>query len=345
MRAKEKILELLEKSGEEGILQSEIVHNLKLSKSTVSEILSQLEKEERIFRKLVSGRSMRVWLRKNVPFSMEGYIRIGILKATEYAAVVKAAKEVSRGNVDVRVYGDAISLTRDAVYNRIDIAASPLVTQTLFGVLHKNLRILRKVAEGGSGIVYGGPSNGIYGTTEMSTMEMNIKSVREVFQVRQLRYFRSPENMVRSFLEGELEGIAIWEPHLTWLEREGYRVMPFSQLIGNFPCCSLAANLNALQVNSELIHDFLSLYDSMVSEIRNLLKSEVTEELVRYAADIAEVLGVEPELAGHSLKRYTFDGKLSAEAVAEFLRKWGMNISVESLKEIIPEGPQDSLEP
>ncbi len=334
MRARERILELLERSGEDGVLQSEIVQHLRLSKSTVSEILSQLEGEDLIFRRLVSGRSMRVWLKRHVPFSLEGYIRIGILKATEYAAVVRAAKEVSEGVAEIRVYGDAISLTKDVVYNRIDIAASPLVTQALFGILHKNLRILRKVAEGGSGIVYGDTSNGIFGTTEMSTMEMNIRSVREVFNVRQLRYFRSPESMVRGFLEGELEGIAIWEPHLTWLERKGYRVMSFSQLIGSFPCCSLAANVDALRINSELIDDLLSRYDSIVGEVSELPELS-PEDMQKHAADIAEILGVETELAGESLRRYRFNGKLSAENVAEFLRKWGMNISVESLKEII----------
>ena len=335
MRARERILELLEKSGEDGVLQSEIVQHLNLSKSTVSEILSQLEEEDLIFRRIVSGRSMRVWLKRHVPFSIQGYVRIGILKATEYAAVVRAAENVSKGVVEVRTYGDAISLTRDAVYNRIDIAASPLVTQTLFGVLHKNLRILRKVAEGGSGIVYGNVTNGIFGTTEMSTMEMNIKRVKEVFNVRQLRYFRSPESMVRSFIEGELEGIAIWEPHLTWLERKGYRVMPFSELIGSFPCCSLAANVDALQVNSELIHEFLSRYDSTVAEMLELSGTETGKGLESYAADIARILGVEAELAAESLKRYRFDGKLNVEKVADFLRKWGINVSVESLSEII----------
>ena len=332
MRAREKVLKLLERSGEDGILQSEIVQQLNLSKSTVSEILSQLEGEDLIFRRLVSGRSMRVWLKKHVPFPIEGYIRIGILKSTEYAAVVRAAKEVSSGVAEVRLYGDAISLTKDVVYNRIDVAASPLVTQTLFGILHKNIRIVRKVAEGGSGIVYGDTSNGVFGTTEMSTMEMNIKKVREVFNVRQLRYFRSPENMVKSFLEGELEGIAIWEPHLTWLEKKGYRVMPFSQLIGSFPCCSLAANVDALRINSELIEEFLLRYDSIVGEVSQELSPEIMQ---KYAADIAEILGVEVGLAGESLKRYRFNGKLQAENVAEFLRKWGMNVSVESLKEII----------
>lgn len=334
MRARERILELLEKSGEDGVLQSEIGQHLNLSKSTVSEILSQLEGEGVIFRKLVSGRSMKVWLKRHVPFSIQGYVRIGILKATEYAAVVKAAENVSKGVVEVRTYGDAISLTKDAVYNRIDVAASPLVTQTLFGILHKNLRILRKVAEGGSGIVYSHVTNGIFGTTEMSTMEMNIKRVREVFNVRQLRYFRSPESMVKSFMEGELEGIAIWEPHLTWLEKKRYRVMPFSQLIGSFPCCSLAANLDALRVNSEIIQEFLSRYDTIVAEMLEPETREV-KDLERYAADIAEILGVDVRLAAESLRRYRFDGELNPEEVADFLRKWEMNVSVESLKEII----------
>jgi len=324
-------MELLERSGEDGVLQSEISHKLHLSKSTVSEILSHLEKEGVIFRSIISGKSMRVWLKSYTPFPVEGYLRIGILKSTEYAAVVKAAKEV---DAEIRLYGDAISLTKDVVYSRVDVAASPLVTQTLFGVLHKNLRLLRKVAEGGSGIAHSNISNGVFGTTEMSTMEMNIKRVREIFNIRELRYFRSPESMVKSFTEGELEGIAIWEPHLTWLEKKGYKVIPFSQLIGSFPCCSLTANVDVLRINSELIDDFLSCYDSIVSEMSELQYDQY-EDVEKYAADIAETLCVKTDLVGESFRRYRFNGKLSAEEVAEFLRKWDMNISVESLKKII----------
>ncbi|MCS7143468.1 MAG: winged helix-turn-helix transcriptional regulator [Archaeoglobaceae archaeon] len=284
MKAEEKIISLLEASKENGELQSEISRKLNLSKSTVSEILSAMEEQKIIVRSEVSPKSYRVWLTKYFPQPLEGALRIGILKASEYARVVSAGKKLG---AIFRVYRNGIEATKDLVHGVVDIVASPFVTQAFFGVLMKNITIFRPVAMNGSGVAF---SNGKeFGCSEFSTMERILRKFMKARGINErIRFFNSPEEMVSEL--SNLRGIAIWEPYLSLISEN---IEYFNSVLGDFVCCSLAVNNEFLDKNRDLFEDFLVEYE----------KSDPKEGV----EELAELIGFSKELIAKSLHSYNFN--------------------------------------
>lgn len=284
MKAEEKILSLLESSKERGELQSEIARKLNLSKSTVSEILSIMEEQKIVVRSEISPKSYRVWLTKYFPQPIEGVLRIGILRASEYTRVISAGKKVG---AIFRVYKNGIEATKDLVHGVVDIVASPFITQAFFGVLMKNITIFRPVAMNGSGVIF---SNGKeFGCSEFSTMERILrKFMRKRGINERIRFFNSAEEMVSEL--SNLKGIAIWEPYLSMISEN---VEYFDSILGDFVCCSLAVNNEFIEKNRDLFDEFLSKYD----------KSDVKEGVEH----LAELIGFSKELISKSLSSYDFE--------------------------------------
>lgn len=303
--AEQRIKNLLESVREEGILQSEIHERLGLSKSTVSEILSLLEENKEVFRKRVSGKSYRVWLSKYSPEPVRGIARVGILRASEYPKVVSAAEKV---NAFVRVYDSSIELTKDLVHGHVDIAASPFVTQAVFGVLMKSIKIVRKVAMNGSGVVYSGRKSGYWGCSEFSTMERNLRKYLEVKDLKErIRYFKSPESMIKSL--HELKGIAIWEPYFTMIEG---KKEPFNEIIGDFVCCSLALNNTFAELNPEIVDKFLTEFDRAKAGSKEATK-------------LSRIIGFTDDVIEKSFDNYIFDPEQTfTERELEELRLGGV---------------------
>ncbi|WP_456477748.1 MarR family transcriptional regulator [Geoglobus ahangari] len=296
----EEILRVLEERRFEGILQSDLVRLLKASKSRVSEVLRVLEKNGLIVREREAGKNLRIWLAE---YSARR-VKVGILRASEYA------KLISAGEYSFIVYGNAIDLTRDLALGKIEFGASPLVTQIMFGVMMKNIKIVGVVAENGSGVVFGDEKNGVFATTEMSAMEMNLRATREKLGVRSFRYCDSPECLLSSL--GEVEGIAIWEPYFTQIEREK---LPFSEIVGDFPCCTLAVNAGFLRGNE--------------GEVENLVRgmSRASVDLDK----VSRVLDFDRQVVEKSLSSYRFAPSYTLEEVERYLKRGGVEISRESL--------------
>ncbi|MBO8182003.1 MAG: MarR family transcriptional regulator [Archaeoglobus sp.] len=327
MGAEKRILDLLDEVGGDGILQSEIPKILNLSKSTVSEILSEFESKGLVIRKKISARANRVWRTENYPFPYPGVLKLGILKSSEYAYLIKAAVEEG---VVVKLFNDPIDLTRSLSQGRVDMAASPLLTQLVMGVLMKNFRIIRIVAKNGSGVVFSNSKVGVFGTTEMSTMDRNLRRflslIGKDFKIDfKIHYFNSPESMIESLRNGEIEGLAIWEPYLTLLEEEGYKAKRFSEVIGEFVCCSLAVNEESLALNRGKIESFLGIYDGGCGK-------ELKREDLNL---IAEKLEFEVGLLERSIKSYIFCPEVKEEEIVSYLEGSGINLSRESLRTVL----------
>lgn len=298
-----KILEVLEERRFEGILQSELVKILNASKSRVSEVLKDLEDRGVVVRRREAGKNLRIWLSR---YSKDS-VKVGILRASEYARLI------SSGDFSFIVYGNAIDLTRDLALGRIEFGASPLITQVMFGIMMKNIRVLGVVAENGSGVVFGDERNGIYATTEMSAMEMNLRATREKLGVNSFRYCDGPDCLLDSL--AEVEGIAIWEPYFTTTDREK---IPFSEIVGDFPCCTLAVNRNFMEENESVASHIL----------RGMKNSHIDIEKV------AKVLGFDEGVIRDSVKSYRFAPDYSMEEIERYLKKGGIEISRESLSSV-----------
>ncbi len=296
----DRILQLLEDRKFEGILQSELPAILNASKSRISEVLSYLERQGVIVRRREAGKNLKVWLKEY----SEGSTKVGILRAVEYA------KLISSGDHSFIIYSNAIDLTRDLALGKIDIGASPLVTQVMFGVMMKTIQIRCVVAENGSGVVFGDADNGVFATTEMSAMEMNLRAVRDRLGIKGFRYCQSPECLISS-LNG-VEGIAIWEPYFSSMDREK---IPFRELEGDYPCCTLAFNSGYIQRDPDGAEKFVREFE------RTGIDVEKVSSLTRF----------KPDEIRRGLKSYRFNPRYGFEDVVEYMKKGGIEISPESL--------------
>jgi len=324
LNAEERILRIVGERREEGILQSEIAKTLGLSKSTVSEVLQRLEREGRIVRERVAGKSMRVWLAEFSPKPIEGRVRVGVLRASEYPHVLLACDEV---DAIVKVFDSAIELTKALSFGYIDLGVSPFVTQTMFALTLRSIRIHCIVAYNGSGVVMKKELGRCrsFGTSELSAMESNLKLFLERLglDINRLtfKYFSSPESMVKLFKACEFDAVAIWEPYFTSLKGK-YDWIEFREVIGDFPCCSLASNVRFYEERRDVVRNFVE-----------GLRSYTEFDERRGARIVSEVMGFEEETVARSFESYRFSAELKQESF-RFLERYGLKLTEETIKKI-----------
>ncbi|KXB05501.1 hypothetical protein AKJ50_00760, partial [candidate division MSBL1 archaeon SCGC-AAA382A13] len=324
---KEKILKLLKRKGEDGILQSNITNELNLSKSTVSTSLSQLEKENKIYREKVAGKSKRVWLLDRVPHSLDNLIRIGIIRAAEYPHVVLAAKQMNEKS-QVRVFDDAREATRALDKGQIDIAFTPLRTQIYHSLVNQKFKIYAGCARKGCGIIARSvPSeNTAYASSSLSTMEMNLKRFLEERELNPYRmnitYFKTPGEIFRSYLRGEVEAVSIWEPYLSLLraQTENPLVFPPTRPLRTSPCCTLGVNNRFIEKNEVLFKKFLEEYIDASEKFKK-------RKFLEKGADmLAERTNLDKNLLLASFENYEFTYRLREEKILNYVENFDLKI-------------------
>ena len=319
MRAREKILSLLKARESDGAMQSEICTSLKLSKSTVSEILKELEAKGEVVKEKI-GRAYRVWHTDFAPFPV-ARVRVGILKAAEYPHVILAAKNL---NARIVVFENALKLTRALASGSIDIGFSPLITQVLFGLLLKSIKIHAVVAYNGSGVVSRKEIEEArsFATSELSAMESNLRLFIEKkgLEVEKIRYFSSAERMISAFEQGEFDAVAVWEPYFSKLEGFKYE---FRDVIGDFPCCSMASNVAFYNLRREKVVEFKREMERCLKELNDKKAFEALS-FFGFGRDVLEV----------ALKRYKFSAEIGRKDV-EFLENYGIKLIGENVEKLI----------
>lgn len=318
MNAEKRIVELLSGRREEGILQSEIVRILGLSKSTVSEILRRLEEGGVIVRERVAGKSMRVWLSEFYPKPVRGLMRVGVLRASEYPHVLLACEDFG---AKIKVFDSAIDLTRALAFGSIDLGVSPFVTQTLFALTLRSIRIHRIVAYNGSGVVMKKELKVCksFATSELSAMESNLKLFLDRIGVSDVKfkYFSSPESMMDGFRRCEFDAMAIWEPYFTMMK--DYPRMEFKEIIGDFPCCSIASNVQFTE--EDLLESFLRSLKGYAKEFDKKKGAEI----------VSRIMGFDEAIVLESFDSYRF----SADPCDfEFLENYGLKLTKETIERI-----------
>lgn len=323
MSAKGDILAYLTAKGHEGILQSEL-YRLNYSRSTIVEAIESLEKEKKVIRKEIGKKAYRIWLVEEAPFPIEGVLRLGLLRAVEYPHAILTAKDLEREyDVRILVYNSAIELTNALALGKVDLACSPLITQVLFGLLTKNLRIAGGCGFGGSGVVLKGDlKEGIkIGSSELSTMETMLKLFLEkhgLVDKAKVIYFKKPEEIVKSFLEGEIDALSIWEPYLSSLEKEGFKVYRYVELFGFYPCCALGVNYEFFKINKEIFYKFMDYYKKNTKSLK-----QRKEEAIRL---MEMVFGFKQEQIRNGFEGFVYDYRLSKEQVESALERFGLKV-------------------
>ncbi len=299
---------------------------LGLSKSTVSEVIRILEERGEVVRENVAGKSMRVWLSEFAPKPVKGLIRVGVLRASEYPHVLLACEELG---AKVKVFDNAIELTRSLAFGTIDLGVSPFVTQVLFALTLRSIKIHCIVAMNGSGVLMKKRIEDceVFATSELSAMESNLKLFLEKFGTDisevSFRYILNPESMIERFRSCEFDAVAIWEPYFTML-KEKFEHIEFRDVIGDFPCCSLSSSVQFYRNSKDLIEKFIK----TLKRVARSFDAEKASEL------ISEKMGFDAELVRRSFESYKFMADLKFEHF-EFLENYGLKLTKEAVRSII----------
>ena len=333
MKAKEVLIRILKDRESEGILQSEL-YSLSYSKSTIANALERLSKEREIIRRKIGKKQYRIWLTDYAPFPIEGVIRVGILRAVEYPHVLLTVERLKSEGIDarVRIFDSAIDATRALAICQVDLACSPLVTQVINALVFKSIRIYAGCGFNGSGIVFKSGDAERYACSELSTMEANLKYYLKEERKLDLSevdimYFKSPERLVEAFTSCEVDAIAIWEPYLTTLK--DFKVLEFKEILGRFPCCTLAVNKDFEEEQHGLLEKFLKTYERC--------SKKVYEEKDLAIKLMGKYLGFDESLLRISFGKFEYSSKITIDEISETLKRFGLVLTKSAIEEIFHE--------
>ncbi|NPA75557.1 MAG: transcriptional regulator [Euryarchaeota archaeon] len=316
------ILKILKKAGRRGILQESFTREHGISKSTVSTVLSALEEESLVVRKRVAGRSYMVWHVDFAPGPVRGMVRVGILKAIEYPGVLLAASDMK--NVKLKVYTNAFKLTRDLAEGYIDVGCSPLITQTLFALVHRSIHINGGCGFNGGGVVFRKGKPERFGSTELSTMEFSLRRFMELRGMDgEILYFSRVEEMKRAIEAGTVDAVAIWEPYLTELS-EKYSVVRFEEVFGEYPCCTIASSVKSERRKEH--REFLEAYRRAVDSIDSRVDEVIALE--------SKLLRLSRRAIRRAFHGYKYSWHLDRELAMKTLEDYGIKLTEESVSKV-----------
>lgn len=305
----QKIVELL-RDGEK--TQRELREKLNISKSYLSEILQKMEKEGIIKREKISERTVVVKINK------EKVLNIGILKATEYAAVFLTIKDLNNYNIKLHAFNNSLEEMGALLTGNIDIAFAPLITGFIFHLIDSRIVVLSACARGGSGIVYH-EKNGVLGSTMFSTMDLQSRFFKDEF--KSIRYFQSPDEMLKHFKNKSVDAISIWEPYLSIL-RENSKIIPGKKEL----CCGLITLKDRI---NRIIKKF---YQEFIKNTMAISKNERIDEASELMADFFKI---EKEIILESLKNYIFTNEIDENELQNAVMNFGISINKDLIKDYI----------
>jgi predicted transcriptional regulator len=247
---REKVLEALRMGAGELVPQSYIHKSLKISRSRVSEILGELEREGLISRVKVGNQYLIKLLDfRGEPPSRLRVFRVGLVWSSEYPFLTifaKKVKEELNAIIKTVVFTSSIQATKALVLGDLELALTPTITQLHFYSAFKNFRIIGGGAYGGSKVlVKDSASAHTTYSSELSTMDLvRSLSMREgIIPADTLtRYFRSPEEILKAISAEAVKYAVVWHPIYRRLERAGYREVLRSEDLEVMYCCTLAAS-------------------------------------------------------------------------------------------------------
>ncbi|BBD72535.1 MarR family transcriptional regulator [Sulfodiicoccus acidiphilus] len=287
MSARDRLLDVLSKLID--VRQTDLPRLAGLSKSRVSEVLKELEKEGRVVRAKGPGNTRRVRLAK--------VLRIGIIRAAEYPFVLPFIKILKEKGLlaDLRFYRNGVELTLDLALGKLEVGFSPYITQLILSTVFPNIKLVAGAAHGGGALVGRGDP---IGSTSLSSMELwtFLAGKEAVIPAK------SAEELERMLLTGTVGAVALWEPFVTKLKRMGYTVEPFELM----PCCTMAVSST---VDSD---DVKKIYEKAMDSFKSSKE--------RWLSPYAEVLGEDYSLIAEAVSNYVFDPYLDERGLRNKLR-------------------------
>lgn len=303
------------------MFQNDLENYMGISRSYCSELLGEMEEEKQILRKK-SGTTRIIYSVDNFPGSVDGIVRVGLLKSSEYVPALAMLLEYSaeRG-IEVRVvpYLSVPEMLRALTSGALDIAMAPTIPTVTFGLMSPNLKVITGIASGGSAVISQPSSCGDCTLTSESSTMVTMVIMAHILSSSTSTY-EDPSNGTEQFLKGKCCRIAIWEPYLQKLMVGGnYKIeFSYSSVLDNFPCCTLSTNEGFLGANSEIVSYLKENY------VTNPTMSMDSSHGKAAVDSIARITGINRRIVVESLLNYDFR---PAEIKIDLLTGLGVRIT------------------
>lgn len=310
---REKLIELLSEMEGREVPQSYLHRALGASKSRISEILSELEREGLLERRSV-GRSKLIYVREGAFKRAEGAkrraIRIGIVYSSEYAFLGYFRERLRELGLEleVKVYGDGLEVVDALGRGLIDLGLSPLVGQLYMYPVYRSYKIIAGGMGGGYRILYREGEDVVYSSL-LSTMDyVRYSSAKSgIIPTSNTRYYHSPEELLIMAAKGG-GYVVTWNPLYKQLVKKGFRVVHEPDKADLHVCCSLAA---ANHLPRELVYALRDAY------VRSLQDYERDPE--RYVEYYSVVTGIPAVIVKGVIDDYSPRLEISAKYVNDIL--------------------------
>ncbi len=331
-RVREKVLEALKIRAGELVPQSYLHKSLRTSRSRVSEILSELEREGLVTRVRVGSQYLVKLLNfSNEPTSNLKTLHVGVVWSSEYpflSVFAKRVKEKLNTVVKISVFSSSTQATRALVLGDLDLALTPTVTQLHFYAAFKNFKIIGGGAYGGSKVlVKDSVSSHTTYSSELSTMDLvrSLTTREGIIPSDTLtKYFRSPEEILKAAYTGLAKYVVVWHPIYRKLEKIEYREVLRSEELGVTYCCTLAASNT---VPKEMRHALSKVYRESLEEYR-----KTPEKWIEW---YALQVGIPRDIIADSLREYKINPFLSKTELYKYASK--IPIEIPSINTLIDE--------
>lgn len=321
--ARLQVLKALENAKEDGLNHNSLVRLTGFSKSTISYVLERLI-EEGVVVKLKKGRDTFLWLSRYAPSEKDKVVRVGFIKALEYAYLIPFSKLMRDKGivVELKVYENGLSVLNDLAMGRIELAIAPLVTQILKSASTKGgVRIVAGAGRGGSSLISRKEvrrpheiAGKVLGSTALSTMELNLLGLASAEGIApeelSILHTGSAMEMLHLLKEGAVDAASLWEPYPTLMERKGYRrLVRYREFFDEFPCCVLSCRGSS---NEEVLRGFMMAFETF------------EREKVDYGKAFSRLIGLPEGLVEDSIGDFTFRPDIDRKEVETCLIRAGM---------------------
>ncbi|MGC9193357.1 MAG: ArsR family transcriptional regulator [Thermoplasmata archaeon] len=301
MSKKDEIMDILAKNES---TQRELWQALKISRSYLSELLKDMEKEGLISKKKVSERTVIVGINRTKT------IRVGVLKASEYAAVYLTAHDLGNLNIEITLYNNGLEELTALETGKIDIAFAPIISGFMLHIIDDHLVVAAACARGGSGIAYH-KKNGDIGSTMFSTMDLKSRIYAD-FNVDKIRYFDSPEDLIKNFQDKKLNAIAIWEPYFSMLNSKNKKIIGADKI-----CCGAMILKDSI---NRSIRQFLNRFIENSALLNTGKRRDLAAKLMH------EKLEIDANIILESMKNYNFDTSITEKDLTNIINNFGIKV-------------------
>lgn len=348
------LLDILSENNGEAY-QSELVRKSGFSRSRVSEVLSEMQRNGLVSKfPLGIGKNFTVALRADLKRisalhshakrGRKRTISLGFTRAAEYPFVVpfrRLLRDKLGLDLDIRIYENGIDVTRYLSLLRLDLGISPVLTQFMFYSLGSPIKIIAPAGSGGSSLLVSRSRKDTrhsneeaelrIASTKLSTMELLLRSSVSgdvLPKMSRVVYSSSPEEMMKYAGSGKVDAACIWEPYATILlarkKGEFSRRIRYSDM-GEHLCCALAAGSH--------------LDDSLLDRVRRVF-SESLERYIgspnSFAAPYATLTGFDQKLMGRVSSEYSYPMELDSNMISHQFERAGLTVPAPfSLKDAV----------